>query len=495
MKRYTIILILVLLAVLAAGVPPCIASGSLTPGYSDTGLDTKVVSGYFESIRHNPNELRAFFHAMPKGGDIHNHLTGAVYAEDMIDIAARHGLLVDPATGQVATANSKASGLVPVSSAYNNMTLYSNLVDDWSMRDYPKNTGSGRKWFFATFNLFGPAKIYQGEMIATLRDRAAEEHVMYLETMMNIQGRYAQVAQVEANVTWDDNFGEMREDLLDAGLREICQQNAEALAAVDTRSVELAGQGGKNVTVRYIYQAGRNYPKLDVYTDLVLAFETANQSPLVAGINLVGEEDAYYARTDYHLQMEMIAYLHSIYPGVPIALHAGEQTIGLVPPEDLRFHVADAIHTGNASRIGHGVDIMYEDDALGTLADMEQKNIPVEILLTSNEDLLQLSGPEHPVSVYLAHHVPVVIGTDDPGVERTDLTEQYVELALQHPGVSYEKIREININGVRYSFLSEPEKEALLVHLRDDLNRFEGTIASRTVHFPYTLFFNELLKV
>ncbi len=494
MKRNTILL-LVMLVIIAACTPPCLASNSLILGYSETDLDTKLVSGYFESIRNNPNELQAFFRAMPKGGDLHNHLSGAVYAEDMIDISARHGLLVDPATGQLGDANSTAPGLVPVSSAYSNATLYSSIVDEWSMRDYPENTGSGREWFFGTFGLIGPAKVYQGEMIAALRDRAAKEHVMYIETMMHIPGRYPAVAQVEANVSWNGNFSEMREALLDAGLKDICRQNADALAAYDARSWEFAGPGGKNITMRYIYEAGRNYPKMDVYTDLVQAFETANQSPLVVGINLVGEEDAYYSRTDYPLHMEMIAYLHSVYPGVPIALHAGEQTIGLVPPEALKFHVSDAVNTGKASRIGHGVDIMFEEGAHATLAEMRRLDIPIEILLTSNEEILHVSGPYHPVSVYLAYQVPVIIGTDDPGVERTDLTEQYVELALQHPGVSYEQIRAINTNSIRYAFLSEPEKGELLGRFNGDLNRFEGTIANRFTSPLYSFDLSGPLKV
>ena len=200
------------------------------------------------------------------------------------------------------------------------------LVDDWSMRDYPENTGSGSQWFFKTFGLIGPAKSYMGEMIAAVRNRAAQENLLYIETMMHVPGNSAQVQQVEANVTWNDNLSVMREELLDAGLRDICRENAEKLASLDATGYTLSNPAGKNVTVRYLYEAVRINPKKDVYTDLVQAFETANQSPLVVGINFVGEEDTYYARTDYHLHMEMIGYLHTVYPNVPIALHAGEQT-------------------------------------------------------------------------------------------------------------------------------------------------------------------------
>src|SRR5579872_2206978 len=50
---------------------------------------------YLESIRKQPQLLLAFVHELPKGGDLHNHLDGAIYAEDLIDFAADGGLCVD----------------------------------------------------------------------------------------------------------------------------------------------------------------------------------------------------------------------------------------------------------------------------------------------------------------------------------------------------------------------------------------------------------------
>ena len=35
---------------------------------------------------------------MPKGGDLHNHLSGGIYAESWIDFAAEDGLCVDRTT-------------------------------------------------------------------------------------------------------------------------------------------------------------------------------------------------------------------------------------------------------------------------------------------------------------------------------------------------------------------------------------------------------------
>src|ERR1022692_5039186 len=52
-------------------------------------------SHYLESVRKQPPLLLAFVRDLPKGGDLHNHLDGAIYAEDLVDFAASGGLCVD----------------------------------------------------------------------------------------------------------------------------------------------------------------------------------------------------------------------------------------------------------------------------------------------------------------------------------------------------------------------------------------------------------------
>src|SRR3977135_4602160 len=52
----------------------------------------------FEAARANPLDLRAFLVRMPKGADLHYHLSGGIYAESFIRVAAEEGLCVDLAS-------------------------------------------------------------------------------------------------------------------------------------------------------------------------------------------------------------------------------------------------------------------------------------------------------------------------------------------------------------------------------------------------------------
>ena len=53
---------------------------------------------HLESIRKNSSLLLAFLQSMPKGGDLHNHLAGSIYAERWIDYAVQNNLCVDRTT-------------------------------------------------------------------------------------------------------------------------------------------------------------------------------------------------------------------------------------------------------------------------------------------------------------------------------------------------------------------------------------------------------------
>ena len=52
----------------------------------------------YDAARANPLDLHAFLVRMPKGADLHYHLSGGIYAESFIRAAAEDGLCVDLAS-------------------------------------------------------------------------------------------------------------------------------------------------------------------------------------------------------------------------------------------------------------------------------------------------------------------------------------------------------------------------------------------------------------
>jgi adenosine deaminase len=421
-------------------------------------------SRYFESIRHMPTLLLAFLQEMPKGGDLHNHLPGAIYAESFIDYAASDGYCVDRTTSILIAppcdrSCEKFTSKPPISCAYEDPVLYNSLVDAWSMRNWSREE-SGHDHFFATFDKFMPALVnHFGDALAEAASRAASDHLQYLELMHTADGM--QAAELGGKLGWDDDFGKQRDKLLGGGLKDVIATTRQQLDRDEAgmHSVLKCGtpqpSPGCDVTVRFLYQVLRGLPREQVFAQILLGFELAQADARFVGLNLVMPEDWYIPMRDFELHMHMLDYLHSIYPKVHISLHAGELAMGLVPPEGLRSHIRDSVERGHAERIGHGVAVMYERDPLGLMREMSQRNVLVEICLTSNDVILGVRDSDHPLPIYLRQGVPVALATDDEGVSRANLTREYVRAAESYD-FSYGALKRMARQSLEHSFLSGP---------------------------------------
>jgi hypothetical protein len=217
------------------------------------------------------------------------------------------------------------------------------------------------------------------------------------------------------------------------------------------------------VKVRYLYQVPRAIDLKQVVARIVVGFSMSEadskqasqggKEPLVLGLNLVQPEDAYVAVHDFDQQMLVLNRLRSVYPGVHLTLHAGELTAGLVPPEYLRDHIHQSVMIAGAERIGHGVDIAYEDDHEKLVASMATKKVLVEICLTSNDVILGVRGADHPLKFYRERKVPVAFATDDEGVSRSDLTHEYLRAVQTYDFLGYKDLKSMARASLEHSFL------------------------------------------
>jgi len=412
---------------------------------------------YFESVRNQPLLLHAFLAQMPKGGDLHNHLSGAVYAESFIKWAVQDGLCIDRAALSFsAPPCDPAAGKPSATAALQDPVLYGNLLDAFSMRQFHPGPESGHDHFFATFGKFGAAtNNHTAEMLAEVRSRAAEDHLQYMELMFNPDGGAA--AKLGSQLNWNNDLTAMREQLLAHGLPQVVANASAFLDATEKKVNEelRCGQAepdpGCTVQPRYLYQVARGLSEGAVFAQILAGFEMASKDPRVVGLNLVMAEDWYVPIRDFNSHMRMLDFLHGLYPKVHITLHAGELTPQLVPPEEL-FHIRASIVRGHAVRIGHGVDVMQEAEPEALLRMMAEKRILVEICLTSNDVILNVTGMHHPLPMYLKFGVPVALATDDEGVSRGDITQEF-ERAAETYRLSYLQLKAFARNSVEYSFL------------------------------------------
>ncbi|MDR7370511.1 adenosine deaminase [Flavobacterium aquidurense] len=448
---------------------------------------SQSAENYLEKNRNNEALLTAFFQQMPKGGDLHHHFSGSVYAESLLERAIAEDFYLNIETMGVAKTKPAIGNWQTFSSLKNEGKLpfyQQQIMQTWSAKDYNGSVPSD-DLFFDSFMKFEPTIAgHFAEGMLELKKRAIAENVSYIETQlstipcdMDVSDLSDFNSKLRQAASQKDEKAVLK--LLDELNKAIQQKDAKKYATeFNTNFIAKLHKDLKiddeKFTMRYQNFVLRFMNPVDLFKNLTIAFISANDSKLVAGVNIVSPEHGQNSMKDYWLHMVMFKYWHSKFPDVKYTLHAGELTLGLVQPEDLTWHINDAIHVAGANRIGHGVDIAYEENSYDLLRYMTKNNIPIEINLASNEFILKVKEGRHPFTLYREFNVPIVISTDDAGILRTNMTEQYVLLAKRYPDVSYATIRQYVYNSINYSFIQDVSvKKQLLKDLDTRFKTFE----------------------
>jgi len=446
--------------------------------------DALVTAAKFHALRDDHTATRAFLHRMPKGADLHVHLSGAVFAERLIVWAVQDDLCLRVSDLSI-VACATGDGIVPIAQAIADQRTYDHVIDALSTRNFEPSRAapSGHDQFFDAFGKIGPvtASHFVDLTLDQLR-QYEKDSVQYVELMATFFSSDERRPLVEA-IGHRSDPAEMLAILNIHGLEDLVASRgkkvAELVEQIETRRNcrNNAAAPGCSVHYRFIAQVSRNNPAKDVFVQTALAAALSRAMPqVVAGLNFVSPEDNRVALRDYAEHMRMVGFLAGQF-GVQVALHAGELWGGLVPDDDLRFHIRQAVEIAKAQRIGHAVDLAFEDDMEGLLATMRRSGVAVEINLTSNDKILGVRGPDHPLPTYLAAGVPVVLSTDDAGISRIDLTNEYFRAARDY-GLDYDALKAIARASLDHSFLQD-EKAAERDRFARESVAFERTEAQR----------------
>ncbi|MFY7697820.1 MAG: adenosine deaminase family protein [Legionella sp.] len=421
--------------------------------YSSSAVST--VEEFFSEAKSEPQRLYTFLKEMPKGGELHYHLAGGAYPEIMLKIAAKTDYCLD--TDYKLVKQHPCLQKLTVADTKKKSPLYKKIINAWSMENFVPNIESGHDHFFASFYKFFPIVVdHQALLLADIMKRAAKQHELYMEIM------------VMPDNAKSASFIEPSESSLAAKMKTLLankkfQKNIHDTITTTTDLLHQARQllncdrdpqqQTCLLTVKFQYYVLREQPLDNIFAQALNGFVAASLSDDIIAINLVQAEDGYLSMRDYQQQMNIFRFLHQAYPNVNIALHAGELDISsLTKPIS---HIHDALFIAKAKRIGHGSAINAEQHKTKIMQHMRQHQIAVEINLTSNYHILGISGlhgKKHPLPIYLKHQVPVVLSTDDEGILRTNLTNEFVR-AVTDFNLDYKTIKMINRNTLIHNFL------------------------------------------
>jgi adenosine deaminase/adenosine deaminase CECR1 len=430
-------------------------------------------------------ELQQFIHYLPKGGDIHHHYVGALYAETYVDWVEQKGYCIYRDNFKIETqleANQRKSSkeCISVSQLRADSFLYNRLLQHWSDKDFNNQLPSDQQ-FFSTFAYFFPiAYSFNRAGLEIIKNRALDENLQYIETTFMLSPSRADKKVDQTLRTLIAN----RDDLLinqalESSFAEFqIDKNFQVAISDYVKEIDdhFSQVNDSVFTVKAQAYALRNEEPDMVFARLYASFVASQKSTNIVGVNIVGPENEFVSMRDYSLHMKMARFLKQKFPSTKLSFHAGELALGMVPLEGLRSHITEAVQVAGVDRIGHGLDVVYERNFNQLMQEMKQKKIAVEINLTSNEFITKISGQSHPIILYAKNGVPIVISSDDEGVSRGSISQEYL-LYLSRYKPSYAALKKTIYNSIEYSFLSKQEKVAQIEKLNNKFAQFEAKIS------------------
>ena len=414
-------------------------------------------SSRFEEIKRTaqPAELYTFLYALPKGGDLHNHLGGAGRPEWWYECATTPALNGGDTFYTRVKFGAKAETGTPLvlfrtirQYAYDQLTAearadYARLDAltpdqhrDWLDAMRLDRPGEGREEFFSWIwprmsQLFQNLQV-NTEIVVRNQQAFGAEGVRYLETHFGAQH-------------FSDNTG-----------KPIPPDEAVAYVKHRLAQPDAANSG---VTVRFQEMVLRFAPNAEAQLAELYKFVDAHRD-LWVGLNMAGIEEN---GKGYPLRfLEKYRELRRIYPTLALSIHAGEM-------DGPDHHIRDTLLLG-ASRIGHGVNLIQDPDTLLLL--QQSRRVLVEINLISNR-LLEYTPDlrKHPFPEYLRTGVPVCLNTDDRGMWDSNMTDEYYT-AVTTFNLSWDELVQLGRNSLAYSFVQPDVKARLLADYERDMAAF-----------------------
>ena len=169
----------------------------------------------------------------------------------------------------------------------------------------------------------------------------------------------------------------------------------------------------------------------------------------VVALDLAGDEASY--KTSDYKKLFSIANEYNI----PFTIHAGEA--------DGASSINDAISFGT-KRIGHGIRVLEDKKVLDKVIN---NNIVLEVCPTSNIQTKVVDiYKNHPIKELINNNVLVTINTDNRTVSNITLEDEYNNLR-KYLGFTDDDFYKLNINAINASFISEKEKEKILLSFKE----------------------------
>lgn len=368
----------------------------------------------------------ALLKKLPKA-ELHSHLGGVLSPEEIIEVAK---------TERNYKADSGYKRSKEFRQLIDQILLYENNPSGFEQKIYGQY--SDDKNFFAIgIDAYQKLGDYQGSSLLQTRNTISKAVELYARNLIQNNVRYVEIRCSPYKYT--------RLGLTTAEVVQCMMQTLNRFA--------------DKLEYRFIYIIGRQAKKEEIKDSIKQILNLIKENPefkeKLVGIDLAGNEGA---TKPSELREDFMPLLEKC---LNITIHAGET-------ESVNS-IWEAVYHLSADRIGHGLKLLDNEELLNRFIN---KNIGVEMCPSSN---YQIVGFDHtkehkyPLAEYMARGLKVCLNTDDQGISRTNLTNEYIKASELCPELTLWDFIVLIRNSISMAFCDSRTKTKLMHCFEDEI--------------------------
>lgn len=375
-------------------------------------------------IGENPEKDWWIINHLPKA-ELHSHIGGLLDPDEIVEVAKKALNHVDKETQNP-----------------NEKEFRDKMVEITKFQDNPKdfeysiygdflNKESFRSIGIDTYQRLGD---YQGSSLLQLKITIAATLDNYAKHLIKENVRYVEIRCSPYKYT---KLGLSIDEVVETMIATL---NKYSLC-FEYRLIYIIG---RQANQKEIQQAIKDYCRL---YDTNLEFKKK-----FVGVDVAGNEGATKPsalRGDFMPLLEKCA---------KITIHAGET-------EDVTS-IWEAVYHLSADRIGHGLKLKDSEQLLDRFVD---KKIGVEMCPSSNDQIVGFEVGEYPLLYYIQKGLRVTVNTDNCGISRTSLTNEYIKAAELCPGLTLWDCLVLIRNALCIAFCDQKSKDMLMHSFEDEI--------------------------
>ena len=359
-------------------------------------------------IADNPDHFNRdmeILKSLPKA-DLHTHLGGVLTAAEMIEVARTH----------------------PFPKKVKNILTFSERPAEFDRFIFGEYIDP-EKYYGIGINPYQSLGDYQGSKLLQTKETISKTIEIYARKLIDDNVKYVEIRC--------SPYKYMKENLHIDEVVDTIIKTMDKYPMITYRLIYIIGR-----------QSGRDEIEIIINELLALIERNTSFRNKLAGIDLAGDEAVNSPR---ELREMFMPFLQAC---IRITIHAGE-----TQPVD---NIWEAVYHLSADRIGHGLKLLDKEELIPRFID---KNIGIEMCPSSNRQIVgygKENDEDYPLKKYMECGLKVSINTDNQGISRTSMSNEFYEASRLCNGLSLWDCIVLIRNSLIISFADKTTKLKLL---------------------------------